>query len=251
MSKKTIPTSLQPAFWLDEQLIDTNELVDALRECINFAVIIRQIVLNRALINISLPSGRQEELLKNFRKENKLEEDVAYQQYLKAKNINERILVNNISRPEKAYIYREERWGPRANSLYLKHKDLYDLFTYRRLQSANADVMQEVFFRIKDNEDTWEGIAPNFPGSEKDARQVLVPVEKIEAPLVSAMRKAGPGTVIRPIHLSQNLIVIAKLEEIQTSNYNNELRIRILNNEFNTWLNDECTKMINKLQFPA
>ena len=51
--------------------------------------------------------------------------------------------------------------------------------------------MQEVFFRLKDNEETWESLARQFqPGSESaNGRIGPVPVKSIEPSLLKALQK--------------------------------------------------------------
>ena len=48
---------------------------------------------------------------------------------------------------------------------YLKHKEQFDLVTYWRLESSNQDLMQEIYFRLKDKEESWDSLARQFPGA--------------------------------------------------------------------------------------
>ena len=50
----------------------------------------------------------------------------------------------------------EEKWGPQVNSLYLQNKDEFDYVVYHELKSAKTNTLQEIYFRIKDKETTWE-----------------------------------------------------------------------------------------------
>ena len=162
-----------------------------------------------------------------------------------------KLLQEIIERPVKVVKYREERWGPRAESIYLKNKESFEFFTYRRLQAVNASVMQEVYFRIKDEEESWTDLAKQFPGTDFDARQNLIPVSNIEPPLVDALRRAGIGKVIRPMRFSGGLVVVAELEAIKTSSFNEETRNQILIQEFENWISDEVKKLTAKLKFES
>ena len=209
--------------------------------------------MDRNLGQVKLAEGREDELIREFRLQQKLESDEAFSDFLQKSHITEPLLKQTLSRPHRVVQFREERWGPRANSLYLKHKDRYDRISYRRLQTSNADVMQEIFFRLKDKEDSWEALARQFPGApaNADARQKAIPATQIEAPLLAAMRKAGPGVVIRPLRLNANTVVVAELERIEASRFDDELRAAILREEFDSWLQEECIRMLNKLKVPA
>ncbi len=250
---ETTMTNTKPALWLDDQPVSAAEVMAVLCKENKLNELVSNLVLDRTLSQVKLAQGQEEELVNDFRKQHQLEGDEAFTDFLQKNHITEPLLKQNLSRPHRVVQYREERWGPRANSLYLKHKDHYDRINYRRLQSGNADVMQEVFFRLKDNEDSWETLARQFPGAQPDAdaRQNSIPAAQMEAPLLAALLKAGPGTVIRPLRVNANTVVVAELESISPSRFDEELRTLILKREFDSWLEEECRRMLNKLQVPA
>jgi len=247
-----IHTSTHPALLLDDQPIDSNTILGLLRRQGQMTSLIKDLVLELALANATISKDEEDELLATFRIEQKLESEEAFIAFLQARHLNEALLRQMVTRPHRVVRYREERWGPRANSLYLKHKERYDLVTYRRLQCGSADVMQEVFFRLKDREESWEDLAKQFNRGDTSAtgRVGPVPVSKVEEPLLSALRQQGVGRVCGPMSLGDQ-VVVAELEAFQPSEFNDELRTRILREEFETWLQEECSKMLNKVTYPA
>ena len=252
MSDSTM-TKTDAALWLDDQPVSTAEVMAVLRKERKLPELIKNLVLDRTLSQVKISPELEAELVRNFRQHQKLQSDEAFVDFLQKNHITEPLFQQTLSRPNRVLQYREERWGPRANSLYLKHKDRYDRIYYRRLQSGNADVMQEVFFRLKDNEESWETMARQFPGASAnaDALQKGIPAAQIEAPLLAALRKAGAGVVIRPLRLNASTVVVAELESIEASRFDDELRTLILRQEFDSWLEEECSRMLNKLQLPA
>ena len=101
---------------------------------------------------------------------------------------------------------------------YLQHKEKFDLVSYYRLGSSNPDVMQEIYFRLKDGEESWDGLARQFPGATADttALQGPTPVAEIEATIVEALRQSEKGRIIRPLQVGSEMVVVA-LEEFQPS----------------------------------
>ena len=237
---------------LDDQPITADQLLGLLRRQGQIPSLVRELVLDQALATVELSPEDEENHLQAFRSERQLESEEAFVGFLQASSLDEQLLRQMVTRPERVVRYREERWGPRANSLYLKHKERYDLVTYRRLQCGNADVMQEVFFRLKDREESWESLAQQFAGGDPQAtgRVGPVPVGNLEEPVLAALRQQGAGRVCRPINLGDQ-VVVAELEAFQPSEFNEELRTRILREEFETWLQEECSKMLNKVTYPA
>ena len=248
MSEKTVPDT-EPALWLDDQPVTTAEVMAVLRKEGKLPEMVQFLVLERTLREVELTPEKESELEQTFRKQQNLESEENFKVYLEKMHITKTLLLEKLSRPERVVKYREERWGPMANSLYLKNKEKYDLINYRRLQSSNPDVMQEVFFRLKDKEESWETIAQQFPEAPKDAdaRQTAIPASQIEAPLLAALRRAGPGVVLRPLQIDATTVVVTELESIETNSFD-ELQNLIIREEFESWMQSECNRMLNKLQ---
>ena len=243
-------THKEAALWLDTQPVSITEIVDILRKDGKLPSLVQELILNRTLEATKLAPNKEDELINDFRKQKQLLQEEDFLDFLQRNHLNVSLLAASLTRPHKVVKYREERWGPRANSLYLKHKDKYDKFTYKRLQSDNSDIMQEVFFRLKDGEDSWENLAPQFPGAKpnSDARIEKVPISQIEPALVGELRKAGAGVVIRPLVLNSNTVVVAELESIEPSSFDDEIRTLILREEFDKWLVEESIKMLGKIK---
>lgn len=241
-----------PALLLDDQSIEASTLLGVLRRQGQITNLIRDLVLDRALADIAISAEEESELLISFRKEQKLESEEAFLGFIQARQLDEHLLRQMVTRPHKVVRYREERWGPRANSLYLQHKERYDQVIYRRLQCGNADVMQEVYFRLKDREESWDSLAQQFnPGkATANGRIGPVPVGTLEEPVLTTLRQQGPGRVCRPINLGKQVAVV-ELETFQPSEFNDELRTRILQQEFENWLQEECSKMLSKVTYPS
>lgn len=239
----------EPAFWLDDQPIQAKEIIDILRSESGFTNLVKSIILNQTLSSIKLGIDTEKALVDDFRKKRGLEEKDKFESFLKDNNLNDSLLRKMVIKPTKIVKYREERWGPRVNSLYLKHKDLYDRITYKRIETNDGDVMQELFFRLKEKEDTWDNIARQLPGAEpnQNATQTLIPANKIEPMLLELLRKSKPNEVTKPICLNENNFVVASLINIETRKLDETLRVEILQKELNDWLEAETQKQIKKV----
>ena len=133
MSDSSI-TKTDIALWLDDQPVSTTEVMAVLRKERRLPELVKNLVLDRTLSQVKLSPEREAELLREFRQQQKLENDEAFTDFLQKNYISETLFQQTLSRPHQVVQFREERWGPRANSLYLKHKDRYDRIHYRRLQ---------------------------------------------------------------------------------------------------------------------
>lgn len=238
------------ALKLDGHQLSMGELVNLIRKQGSLPAIVQEWILDRILQEIALPESEQTRLLDEFRKEQCLESDEAFEGFLLNRHIDVQLLLQMLSRPHQVVRYREERWGPAVNSLYLQKKDRFDLVRYRRLQAGDADVMQEIYFRLKDREESWESLARQFPGAPADATALVGPVavSAVEQPILQQLRDLEPGKVGRPLQVEDQVVVVA-LEEFIPSTLDQEIRDTLLRQAFEEWLQSECTRILDKLDF--
>lgn len=238
------------ALWIDDTPVSSEEVMGLLRRQGAVPRLIQEWVLDRTLAETPLETEFQEQLLSDYRNSNDLTSDEAYQAHLQQRHIDEAMLLKMLSRPHQVVRYREERWGPFAQSLYLQHKERFDTVTYDRLQASDPDVMQEIYFRLKDGEESWDGLARQFPGAGPDAsaRRGPVPVAEVEAPVLEVLRQSEPGRVARPLQLGDQVIVVA-LDKFQPSTFDDALRTVLLRQAFEDWLTQECSRMQHKIRF--
>ncbi len=235
---------------LGEQSITGDKLLDVLRKQSQMKVMIRDLIIDKELSSIRLDPQEEEGLLREFREKRQLDSEESYRDYLNLSHLDDRLLREMVSKPIKVIRYREARWGQRVKSLYLENKERYDIIIYRRLQSPNHALMQEVFFRLKEEEESWENMAHALnPGNETaDPRIGPKCANEIEPMLMAALRQAGVGKIIRPLGFNGQTVV-AELEKVQASTFNDELRQRILREKFEEWITKTCRKMLSMVTY--
>ena len=246
---KPMETKMRTILTVDDDNYGIDEVVSALRLANLLPKLIEELLMGKIIDKIQLDQGKEENIVEEFRRTNGLEQEESFINFLDLNNLNMELLSAKISRPSKIVKFREEKWGPRANALYLKNKDSYDKITYRRLQSKDQNVMQEVFFRLKDKEDSWESMAKQFPQARPgdNGRIGPVPTKKVEAELLAALREAGPKKIIKPLIIG-GITIVAELEKIEGTQFDDELRSQILREQFEQWITEECNNMIKKLK---
>lgn len=240
------------ALVIDDHQVCVEDLVNLIRRQGAIPRLVQEWFLDRVLTETPLSNEELTQLLRDYRISNGLESEEAFLDHMQKRHIDEALLIKMISRPHQVVRYREERWGPRAQSLYLQHKDQFDTVTYQRLEAADSDVMQEIYFRLKDGEDSWDNLARQFPGAgpEATAQRGPIPVAEVEAPILEALRQCEPEKVIRPIQLGDT-VVVAALVSFQPSSFNDDVRTVLLRQAFETWLQEECSKMLERIHFPT
>lgn len=238
--------------YINDDQVTTDLIIDGLRRCGNIRPVIREIILEKELGQIVLEESLSEKIYNEFRKDNGLESEEKYIEYLNSTLLSDVLVKQLATRPERVIRYREERWGPRAQSLYLKNKEKYDSIVYYRLECGDSDIMQEVYFRIKDREETWEELAKQFYPNDpaKSARIGPVPTSSVEGQLITIMKDEGRGRVTSPVRIN-NQFVVTQLVEFEVANFDENLRELILRDECDKWLEEACNKTLSKITFES
>ena len=232
--------------------ISSEKILNILRRNRQVPFLLRELIIDEEIKSIILPSSVLSGLIERFRSENALDSDSNYQDYLNSNYLSEELLQESLERIHKIVLFREEKWGPRVNSLYLKNKQKYDTIKFYLLQSSSADLMQETYFRLKDGEATWDGVFNQlYPDQNSLVVNPLVgpvAVEKIESFLINELTKSDPGIILPPIQHGNTTYVI-QLIELSHSRLDEDLKTKILQDQFEQWINNKVKITSKTIQF--
>jgi len=239
-----------PILWLEDQPITAEMCMRAIRTNGELKTLVRELMIEKIVDAVHLKEEEEAQLIKARQEKKGLTDKKKYEQYLAQQQVSEDIDHDLITRPKKLALLREERWGPRANSLYLKHKDRYDVVKYWMIRSKNENVMQEAYFRLKEGEETWEKLSQGLQNIEENGAFTIGPVSVSNSnpELVKLLKDTGKGKITKPTKLEGH-IIIAELIEIQSMMLDASIREKIMRDEFKTWLDDECSKAMEKMRF--
>ena len=87
--------------------------------------------------------------METFKKANNIQSEDDLKRFTITNYVNIEICSDLAERNVKIEKFREEKWGPQVNSLYLQNKDEFDYVVYHELKSAKTNTLQEIYFRIK------------------------------------------------------------------------------------------------------
>ena len=132
----------QTVFLLDDKQVASTDLVSVLRRKGRMTSIVQELILEHELSTIKISESEKKALIEDFRNENKLESKESFLNFLEERHLTEDLLEKELTIPVKIIKYREDKWGPRANSLY-KYKEKYDLIVYNRLECKSPDVCKK------------------------------------------------------------------------------------------------------------
>lgn len=159
--------------------------------------------------------------------------------YLTREQLQERIL-----RGIKLEKYKLETWSNDLESYYLKRKRQLDKIIYSLIRTKNAGQAQELYFRISEGEKEFTDLArQHSQGAEAETGGLIGPVElTVPHPeIAQKLMTSQPGQVLPPMRIGE-WIVILRLEKYLAAQLDQNMKRRLLDELFNTWLNENIQK---------
>jgi parvulin-like peptidyl-prolyl isomerase len=159
--------------------------------------------------------------------------------YLTREQLEERIL-----RGIKLEKYKQETWSNDLESYYLKRKRQLDKIIYSLIRTKNAGQAQELYFRISEGEKEFSDLArQHSQGAEAETGGLIGPVElTVPHPeIAQKLMTSQPGQVLPPMRIGE-WIVILRLEKYLAAQLDQNMKRRLLDELFNTWLNENIQK---------
>ena len=93
--------------WLDDQPISEKSVIDVLRRTGQINSLVKELVLDQTVSEVSLEPGQEDDLLREFREEKKLGSEESFQTFLNNNQLTEQLIRSTLTRPYKIVKYRE------------------------------------------------------------------------------------------------------------------------------------------------
>lgn len=233
---------MNPSLQVGDILITPENIFPLLAEKQMIAPLAREIILDQAIANIECSPEETAMAKQQFFMQMKINpEDTATLQtwlernYLTTEQLQDRILSG--IRLEK---YKQQTWGNDLESYYLKRKRQLDKIVYSLIRTKNPGQAQELYFRISEGEKEFSELArQHSQGAESETGGLIGPVE-LSTPhpeIAQKLMTSQPGQVLPPMRIGE-WVVILRLEKYLAAQLDENMKRRLLDELFNTWLNE-------------
>ena len=221
-------------------LLSRNQLINSL---------IKSELISSTLSEIEVTEEMKKEIKKTIFKNQNLQNEDQFNEWLKSKKSNEKQLIDIISKNQRLENYCLEKYSHMAEARFLKRKDGMDQVTYSLIRVKDLFLAQEIFLRIEENPSTFGDLANQYSiGLENSSRGIVGPVALNQGhpQLVSLLKNSTIGEVNLPTKI-QDFWVITRLENLKKATLT-DATIKILSQEiFNDWLDDKVKEIANEL----
>ena len=199
--------------------------------------LVQEIIIDRAIAPIDYTSAEQNLCRQQFYEHNQLTTENLHT-WLQQQGMTPEQLDNLVIRKLKVEKFKQLSWGTQIESYFLKRKRQLDRVVYSILQTQDAGIAQELFFRLQEDEQSFSHLAQQYSrGPEAQTGGLIGPIEMhtLHPAIAKILWVSQPGQLNPPTYI-EDWLVIVRLEKFIPAQLNDSMRQRLLNELFSLWL---------------
>lgn len=179
----------------------------------------------------------------------KLETEELKQAWCKQEHLSAEQMQAEALREAKMAQFKEENWGDRLQTFFLQQKDQLDRVVYSMIRVKNAELAQELYFRICDDGASFASLAKQYSeGKEAQTGGLVGPVElKVPHPTLAKMLQVSEENQLWSPTKIGDWFVIVRFEKGIPAQLDATMRQRLLNEQFQALLRQRMQESPVKL----
>ncbi|MGB0561593.1 MAG: peptidylprolyl isomerase [Spirulinaceae cyanobacterium] len=157
-----------------------------------------------------------------------------------------------IPRQLKLEKFKAANWAAMVEAEFLQHQERYDQVLFSLIQTDNLEVVQELYFRLREGEANFGEIASQYShGPESRTNGLVGPLElyNLHPKLSQMLRISQPGQVSPPFRVDQ-WVVIVRLERYLPARFDEKLRQRLVDEKFEEWMQQAIAQHAGSVRIP-
>ncbi len=242
----TSPTFLQ----VHNQTLTTQEIIPLLSRYQLLPKLQQELVIDEAIASIKCTPEEQTKCYQDFCEQHQLTSEAERQTWLQQQGITETQFLDLVTRNFRIEKFKQTTWGSKLESHFRKLKPKLDQVVYSLIRTRDADVAQELYFRLLEGEQSFAELAKQYSqGSEAETGGLIGPVA-LSTPhlkLGRILAVSQPGQLSPPTHVG-DWWVIVRLEKFIPARLDESMRQRLLNELFSSWLKEQLQQQASKPQ---
>ena len=235
---------------IGDRAINVDEILPLLKQYGMLPQLLKEIVIDNATASISLSDEEVATAYKQFYQQQQLGDEQQLQAWLKSRNLEREQLDYLVTRTLRLEKFKQETWKTKIESYFLQRKEKLDKVIYSLIRVNDIAIAQELYFRVQEDEQPFAELAREYSkGPEAQTGGLIGPVELgVPHPVLAKMLlKSQPGQVLPPTRLG-DWILIVRLEQFIPAQLDAATQQRLLNEQFEAWVQGEITSTLKNSQ---
>ena len=142
--------------------VPQSELVPLLARSQLLPVVLRELTIDRAIIDIQCNDADKISAFQQFCDRHRLTSDDSIQRWLDFQYLNAQQFEEIVIRQFKIEKFKLANWGDKVEAYFLQRKSQLDRAIYSLIRTNDLGVAQEIYFRLLDGEQTFEDLARRY-----------------------------------------------------------------------------------------
>lgn len=182
-----------------------------------------------------------------FYEQNQLIDETIRQAWLTQQQMSQEFLETVfIPRLLKIEKFKHQQWSHKLESYFLKRKSGLDQVIYSLIRVEDADLAEELYFRIQENEQSFAEVARHYSqGAEAQVNGLIGPIElgSIHPGLARLLEISQPSQLQQPVPVGKWVLII-RLEKLIPAQLDTAMRQRLLEELFEVWIQEQMKQAI-------
>lgn len=229
------------AIRVGDQIINAEEIIPLLAGYQMLPQLLHEIIIDQAIASISCTPEEQASACEQFYQKNHLTSETNRQAWLSHYGMTQEQLEVLATRSLRIEKFKQATWGPKLESYFMNYKTKLDKVVYSLIRVKNAEIAQELYFRIQAGEQSFADLAREYSqGPEAQTNGLLGPVE-LGTPhptLAQLLSMSQPGQLWPPTRLDEWLVIV-RLEQRIPAQLDEPMRRLLLNRLFESWQQEQ------------
>jgi parvulin-like peptidyl-prolyl isomerase len=211
--------------------------------------LVREMTLDRCVADISISPEEQQSAYKQAFQQLAIDSDEKLAAWLGQQGMTIAQLQARAERSLKLVKFKQSQWGAKVNANFLERKQSLDRVIYSLICTKDFCVAQELYFRIKEGEQTFEELAREYSqGPEAQTGGLIGPVEMGSIhPNLSKMLAAGDVGQVQTPTVIGDWIVLVRLEKLLPASLDETMQQRLIDESFSKWLEETVSQQMQTL----
>ncbi|HAX87431.1 MAG TPA: peptidylprolyl isomerase [Cyanobacteria bacterium UBA11370] len=224
-----------------DRTITAEEVIPLLAKYQLLPQLCREILVDQAIAAVECTPDEITNACQQFYQKNQVMSEPERQVWLERQGMTHEQVESLTIRGLKLEKFKQATWGNKLESYFLKRKGQLDRVVYSLIRINDAAIAQELYFRIHEGEQPFAELARDYSqGPEAQTGGLVGPVE-LNTPhpaLAQMLTVSKPGQLWPPMRLGEWFIIV-RLEKFFPAQLDEPMRQRLLNELFNTWVQEQ------------
>lgn len=203
--------------------------------------LVRGMIIDHAISAYPCTEAEQQTAIGQFYQQHQLDTLERQTRWREEHQVDEAVLIERLTRSLRLEAFKQATWGHQLKSQFLKRKSALDQVVYSLLRTKDRGLAYELYYRIVEGEQSFATLAQQFSDGDeaRTGGQIgPVPLHQPHPAIRNLLAVSDLQQLWFPFQV-EDWFIILRLEQRLPAEFNTAMQQYLLNELFETWLQEE------------